>query len=128
MPGVEVLPRAGNIVLLSRQSRSAPDPKQAAIAALRAHLPPGGILYAVRRAQDDDAGWIVCDFYRIENGDVTCLTDDVAHALDCFDVQREIGVKLRRGRGIDPLAAAIDGRLSTLLHGGPGEIGQRMIG
>lgn len=128
MPGVEFLPRAGNVVFLSRQSGAAPDPKRAAVARLRELLPPGAIVYAVRRAEDADSGWIVCDFYRIEDGNVTRLTEDVAHVLDCHDPRREVGVKLRRSPGIDPLAGAIDGRLSTLLHGAPGEIGQRMIG
>ena len=123
---LEVLPGEGNVVFLSR--RGVPEPKQVAIARLRALLPPGSILYAVRRAHDDGFGWIVCDFYRIDTGDVTCLTEEVARALDCFDPRREVGVKLRRAQGHDPLAGAIDGRLSMLLHGEPGEIGQRMIG
>jgi hypothetical protein len=123
VPGVEVLPRQGNVVAFSR----APDPKREAIARLRAALPRGCIIYAVRRAHDPGFGWIVCDFYRIEGNEVTCLTADIAHALDCFDPAREVGVKLRRARGSDPLAEAIDGRLSTLLFGAPGAITQRVI-
>ncbi len=126
--GVDALPEAGNVVFLSRRNEAVPDRRRTAIARLRALLPRGGILYAVRRAHDAGFGWIVCDFYRIEGGEVTCLTEEVARALDCLDPAREIGVKLRRAQGFDPLAAAIDGRLSTLLHGAPGEIGQRMIG
>ena len=126
MSVMEVMPGEGNVVILSR--RDGPSPKHLAVTRLRSLLPPGSILYAVRRAHDDGFGWIVCDFYRIEGGEVTCLTEEVARALDCLDPAREIGVKLRRAQGFDPLAAAIDGRLSTLLHGAPGEIGQRMIG
>lgn len=125
MSVLEILPGEGNVVVLSR--RQDVDPKQVATARLRTLLPPGSLLYAVRRAHDDGFGWIVCDFYRIEAGDVTRLTDDVALALDCYDPRREVGVKLRRVQGHDPLAGAIDGRLSTLLHGAPCEIGQRII-
>ncbi len=130
MPGADVRPGEGNVVFLSRRmaAPAAADPKLEAVARLRAVLPRGSILYAVRRAHDPDTGWIVCDFYRIEAGEVTRLTDEVARALDCFDPAREVGVKLRRAQGFDPLAGAIDGRLSTLLHGTPGAIGQRMIG
>lgn len=127
MSGVQVRPGAGHVLFLPREGAVVPEARYAAIERLRALLPPGAVLYAVRRAHDAQMGWIVCDFYRIENGDVACLTEDVARALDCFDPAREVGVKLRSSPGIDPLAGAIDGRLSTLLHGGPGEIGQRMI-
>lgn len=125
MSVLEVLPGEGNVVFLSR--RDAPEPRQLALGRLRALLPPGSILYAVRRAHDDGFGWIVCDFYRIESGDVICLTEEVARALDCFDPRREVGVKLQCAQGHDPLSRAIDGRLSTLLYGAPGEIGQRVI-
>ncbi len=128
VPGVDVRPGEGNVVFLSRRAEAAADPKSAAVARLRAALPRGSVLYAVRRAHDPGFGWIVCDFYRIEAGEVTPLTDDIARALDCCDPAREVGVKLRRAQGADPLAGAIDGRLSTLLHGAPGEIGQRLIG
>ena len=130
MPGVDVRPGEGNVVFLSRRmvAPAAADPRRDALARLRAALPRGSVLYAVRRAHDPGCGWIVCDFYRIEAGEVTRLTEEVARALDCFDPAREIGVKLRRAQGGEPLAAASDGRLSTLLHGTPGAIGQRMIG
>lgn len=129
MPGADLRQGEGNVVFLSRRTVApAADPKAEAIARLRAALPLGSVLYAVRRAHDPGFGWIVCDFYRIEAGEVTRLTEEVARALDCFDPAREIGVKLRRAQGGDPLAGAIDGRLSTLLHGAPGAIGQRMIG
>ena len=128
MPGVDVRAREGNVVFLSRRPEAVPDLRAAALARLRAALPRGSVIYAVRRAHDPGFGWIVCDFYRIEGGEVTSLTDDVARALDCCDPAREIGVKLRRAQGSDPLAAAIEGRLSTLLHGAPGAIGQRIIG
>lgn len=131
MPGVDVRPpardRADNVVVLSRYPAPAADPRGDAIARLRAALPEGAVLYAVRRAHDPGTGWIVCDFYRIEAGEVTRLSEEVALALDCHDPAREVGVKLRRVQGHDPLVAAIDGRLSTLLHGTPGAIGQRMI-
>lgn len=127
MPGVDVLPGEGNVVFLSRRTEAPADPKRDALARLRAVLPRGAILYAVRRAHDPGFGWIVCDFYRIEGADVTCLTTDVAQALDCFDPAREIGVKLRRAQGAEPLAGAID-RLSTLLFGAPGALAVRMIG
>lgn len=128
MAGVDVRPREGNVVFLSRRADAvAADARQDALARLRAMLPPGSVLYAVRRAHDPGFGWIVCDFYRIAAGEVTRVTEDVALALECHDPAREIGVKLRRAQGADPLAAAIDGRLSTLLHGTPGALTQRMM-
>jgi hypothetical protein len=128
VPGVDVLPREGNVVFLSRRAAvPAADPKREAIARLRTMLPRGAILYAVRRAHDPSFGWIVCDLYRIDDNEVRCVTADVAHALDCHDPDREVGVKLRRARGPTPLAEAIDGRLSTLLFGAPGAIGHRML-
>lgn len=128
MAGVDVRPGDGNVVFLSRRADAvAADARQDALARLRAMLPPGSVLYAVRRAHDPGFGWIVCDFYRIAADGVTRLTEEVALALECHDPAREIGVKLRRAQGVDPLAAAIDGRLSTLLHGAPGALTQRMM-
>jgi hypothetical protein len=126
MPSVDVQAGAGNVVHLSRGTASAADAKRQAVERLRALLPGGGILYAVRRAHDPGFGWIVCDFYRIDGSDVLRVTEDVARALDCFDPAREIGVKLRSAAAGDPLAAATD-RLSTLLFGAPGRLDRRLF-
>ena len=123
MPGVELLPRRCTVVRLSRPA----DPKRDAIARLRMALPRGAIIYAVPRARDPASNWIVCDFYRIDDGEVRSISADVAQALECFDPAREVGVKLRCGPGRHPLTAAIDGRLSTLLFGAPGLVGHRMM-
>jgi hypothetical protein len=103
-------------------------PRQEAIARLREALPRDSVVYAVRRAHDAEFGWIVCDFYRIDGTDVTCISKDVALALECYDPAREVGVKLRRSQGVDPLAPIIAGRLSTVLFGRPNALRHCMIG
>ncbi len=124
MPGAEILPIRDNVVMLSRP---AADPRREAVAHLRAMLPRGATLYAVRRAHDPGFGWIVCDFYRIDGTDVTCVSEPVARVLECFDPAREVGVKLRRAQGGDPLALAAD-RLSVALFAAPGTLTLRQIG
>jgi hypothetical protein len=101
--------------------------RRQAIERLRRALSPGGIVYTVRRWFHPDNDWLVCDFFHINAHDVTCITQDVALALECFDPGREVGVKLDRPGRTDPLAALIDGRLSTLLYGEPGVVQHAVI-
>ena len=94
---------------------------------LQRALPPGSIVYVVRRWFNPGNDWLICDFFRIERHDVTCITRDVALAIDRFDPEREIGVKLQRRAGQDPLTALIDGVLARALHGEPGAVQHLVI-
>ena len=88
----------------------------------------GSIVYTVRRwGSHPDNEWLVQDFFRIDAHDVTCITRDVAMALERFDPAREVGVKLIRVGGMDPLVALIDGALSRLLHGEPAVVQHAVI-
>ena len=82
----------------------------------------------MRRAHDPGFGWIVCDFYRIEGTAAECISADVARVLECYDPAREVGVRLRRSQGVDPLAPIIAGRLSTVLFGRPGALAHCLLG
>jgi hypothetical protein len=121
--------QGANVVAFGRTVAPGPEARRrAAVARLRGKLRHDDVIYAVRRAHDPQFGWIVCDLYLIGADDVDCLTSDIALALECQDPEREVGVKLRRAAGSDPLAGAISGRLSTILFGAPDVLHHRMIG
>lgn len=115
-----------------RPVRPAPEPKSAerdeAIERLRVLLSPGSLVHVVRRWYHPDNDWLTCDFFHIDGHFVTCITRDVALAIDRYDPARECGVKLTRSRGVDPLVALIDGTLARLLHGEPGAVQHVLIG
>ena len=129
--GLAVAGQSGNVVTLIRASlRATPAARarQDAIDRLRARVRRDTIMYAVRRAHDPEFGWLVCDVYLIDGADIDCVTDDLAHALECFDPAREVGVKLRGRAGAGPLVNAIDLRLSALLFGTPNALRHCMLG
>lgn len=102
--------------------------RRQAVVRLRRILPPASLVYVMRRWHHPDNDWLVCDFFRIDGHFVSCITEDVALAIDRYDPAREIGVKLHRPQGSDPLTALIDGTLSRLLHGEPGVVQHVVIG
>jgi hypothetical protein len=104
------------------QPRDDEDSRHQAVERLRASLPPGSLLYVTRHWYRPENEWLVCDFFRIDGHFVDCVTADVALAIDRYDPEREVGVKLHRPRGADPLTALIDGTLSRVLHGEPGAV------
>jgi hypothetical protein len=123
---------SGTIVRFPREAMVRPIPpgqdRQAAIARLRDKIKRDTVIYAVRRAHDAASGWIVCDFYLINGAAAERISEDVARVLECYDPKREVGVKLRRSQGVDPLVPIIAGRLSTVLFGRPGALGHCLIG
>jgi hypothetical protein len=119
--------RAGHAAAMQPPAPAVAYDRRQAIERLRRMLPPGSIVYTVRRWFHPDNDWLVCDFFRIDAHDVTCITRDVAMALERFDPEREVGVKLIRLGGIDPLVALIDGALSRLLHGEPAVVQHAVI-
>lgn len=126
--GLMVIERRGNLVMLSQGEPPPTDMRQAAIDRLRSRVWPESVIYAVRRAFDPGFGWIVCDFFLIQERHIQCLTREIAQALGCYDPAREVGVKLRHGVGADVLGELIDGRLSTLLFGQPDALRHAVIG
>ncbi|CAH2599316.1 conserved protein of unknown function [Rhodovastum atsumiense] len=130
-----VLAGPGNVVTLAAFRRPA-DPvaaeqrppaadaydRRQAIERLRHALPPGSLVYVVRRWFHPDNDWLVCDFFRIDAHEVICITQDVALATERFDPAREVGLKLHRSQRLDPLTTLIDGTLARLLHGEPGAV------
>ena len=105
-----------------------PAERRDAIERLRAALPEGSIVYVTRRCYHPDNDWLICDFFRIQGHIVSCITRDVAIAIDRYDPEREVGVRLHRPRRADPLTVLIDGTLSRLLHGEPGAVQHVVIG
>ncbi len=93
-----------------------------AVARLRKCLPAASLVYVTRRWHHPDNDWLICDFFHIDGHFVSRITEDVALAIDRYDPEREVGVKLHRPRGSDPLTALIDGTLSRVLHGEPGAV------
>lgn len=102
--------------------------RRQAVERLRRVLSPGSIVYVMKRWHHPDNDWLVCDFFRIDGHFVSCITEDIALAIDRYDPTREVGVKLHRPRGTDPLTVLIDGTLSRLLHGEPGAVQHVVIG
>jgi hypothetical protein len=104
-----------------------PDERKEAVTRLSTKIAPGSIVYAVLRLHDPSNDWLVCDFYLINGYDVQCVTADVAHAIERFDPQRDVGVKVRRPKGVNPLTRLIDSTLSKALFGEPGQISHQLI-
>jgi hypothetical protein len=127
----------GNIVYLAGwravvaglQPASVPtDERLEAVTRLSSKIERGSIIYAVLRLHDPSNDWLVCDFYLIDGYDVQCVTADVAYAIERHDPKRDVGIKLRRPKGANPLTRLIDGTLSKALFGEPGLISHQLIG
>ncbi|HEX3349135.1 MAG TPA: hypothetical protein VHS58_13645 [Acetobacteraceae bacterium] len=101
--------------------------RQDALARLRQRVRPGDILYTVLRHYNAANDWLICDFYLIDGHHVGCITTDVARALERYDPEREVGVKIARPIGRDVLCDLIDGTLSRLLFGAADEIRHQVI-
>jgi hypothetical protein len=100
-----------------------------AITRLRGRVPAGTIVYVVMRDRDPDNDWMICDLYLIDGHRVTCVTDDVARVLGCFDPRFDPGIRLARAPGgDDPLRQLIDRSLSRLLFNAPGQVSHQVIG
>lgn len=122
----------GNIVSLASRRSVVPGAmleleKQDAISRLRGHITRDFIVYAVLRFYSSENDWIVCDLYLIDGHHVMSVTDDIGRALDRHDPSREVGLKLARPRGRDPLRELIDGALSRLLFGVPDQVRHQVI-
>jgi hypothetical protein len=134
MPGNAAVTDTAAIIPFARPRRepeAAPNPmpdRRAAVERLRRRLPEDSLVYVTRRWFNPANEWLIVDFFHIDGHSVTCITEDVAVAIDRYDPEREVGLKLYRPGGMDPLAVLIDGTLSRVLHGAGGAVQHVVIG
>jgi hypothetical protein len=134
MPARSVLAAsAGNVIYLAglggrpRPQAAFEQERRDAVKLLQEIIHPDSIVYIVPRIDDPDSDWLIVDFFLIDGPHVVCVTTEVAHATNQYDPEREVGLKLRRPRGTNPLRTLIDGTLSRVLFSEPDRVRHQLI-